>query len=391
MSNDNPTPAKPWYNRLNSKWIGWIVSAILVPILIALLTRQPLPTPPPPPDEPIIVQQTGDNGTDERQIQQAIATGRKVYTTGWHRDPAAVAAVQGTLPFRVFADTPAGQVHDLPPSVYLWQAYAQLPIRGPPSKDQRAVGSCVSFGTNNAIERTIAAAIANGARLEFKLLAEEVTYGGSRVEVGGGRIRGDGSTGAWAAQFVQKWGVVSREQHGRHDLREYNEARCREFGRTGVPDELETLAREHPVKAITRVGNWFEAKQALASGYGLAVCSNQGFTMRRDANGVAQPSGSWAHCMCIDGYHSEGSREYAHIENSWGPDAHTGPVGWGNPPTSGFWIEARVAERMIVNGGDTWAFSDVQGFPARRLDWFIERKRPTPRERFAGPVFALGL
>lgn len=388
-----PDEPKPWYKRISKPWqnfITAIVTAVITWLLTWLFTgqRPPAPPLPQPPDEPLIIQMTGDNGDADQQVAQALATGRTVYTTGWHEDPAAVAAVSQTLPFRVFADTPAGKVQELPDHVYLWKAYANLPIRGPRSKNQGSVGSCVSFGTNNAIERTVAASIANGSRLEFKLLAEEVTYGGSRVEVGGGRIRGDGSVGAWAAQFVQKWGIVAREQHGSHDLREYNESRCRTWGRTGVPAELETLAREHPVRDITRVSTWQEAKQALASGYGIAVCSNQGFTMRRDSRGVAHPSGSWAHCMCLDGYHVDSDgREYGHIENSWGPSAHSGPVGWGDPPPSGFWAESRVIERML-RAGDSWAFSDVKGFPAKKMDWFI-RDSGRRRDRFARPLFAL--
>ena len=42
------------------------------------------------------------------------------------------------------------------------------------------------------------------------MLSPEVIYGGSRVEIGGGRIRGDGSIGAWAARWVRDYGVVPR-------------------------------------------------------------------------------------------------------------------------------------------------------------------------------------
>lgn len=304
---------------------------------------------------------------------------------GWVKDPVAVEQVSSTLRFKVFGDTPAGQnAAALPKSVYLWDVYRKVDPAGPPCKNQGQVGSCVSFGTNNAILRSMACDIVIGGRaFELKDIAEEVTYAGSRVEIGGGRLRGgDGSVGAWAAQFVQKYGVVAREVHGQYDLSKYDQARCRAWGASGVPAELEAVAREHPVQEITRITSWEEAKKALSQGYGIAICSSQGFRMTRDARGVAQASGTWQHCMCLDGYHTEGTAEFGHIENSWGPDTHKGPVGWGNPSTAGFWADASVVERMIRDGGDTWAFSSVKGFPARDSDWFV-RLAPVRLERIA--------
>ena len=295
---------------------------------------------------------------------------------GWVEDRAAVQAVAATLPFKVFGDTPAGQAADeLPKAVYLWHAYRSISGVNPPPKDQNPIGSCVSFGTNTAIERTMAVEIAiKKEREEFHFIAEEVTYAGSRVEIGGGRIGGDGSVGAWAAQFVQKWGVVSREKHLTYDLSKYDPNRCRAWGRSGVPDDLEPLAREHPVKDITQIKSWADAKRALANGYGIAICSNQGFAMQRDARGVCRASGSWAHCMALDGYHTDtDGREYGHIENSWGANAHTGPVGWGEPSTAGFWAESSTIDRMLKQD-DSWAFSAVKGFPRakRVIDWFVQ-------------------
>ena len=107
----------------------------------------------------------------------------------------------------------------------------------------------------------------------------------------------------------------------------------------------------------------------LASGYGIAVCSAQGFSMRRDARGVAAPSGTWNHCMCLDGYAVlPGGEEFGHLVNSWGPDTHTGPVGWGEPGTEGFWADAGAVAGMLA-AGDSWAFSHLQGFPAQKIDW----------------------
>jgi hypothetical protein len=65
-----------------------------------------------------------------------------------------------------------------------------------------------------------------------------------------------------------------------------------------------------------------------------------------------------------------GKRPGAFIQNSWGPSAHTGPLGAGDPPTGGFWADAEAVEKML-KAGDSWAFSSVVGFPARVIPWFI--------------------
>lgn len=313
---------------------------------------------------------------------------------GWVEDPAAVAEVVSGLEFKTFGDTPAGKVvqGDLPKNVYLWQNHKKLTGQNPPSKNQGQVGSCVSFGTNTAVERTYATEIALRGGQEFRFFVEEVTYGGSRVEVGGGRLRGDGSVGAWAADFVKKWGMVARGVHGQHDLTAYSESLARRYGSSGVPDDLERVAKEHPVQDVTTVRDWAQAKQALASGYAIAICSNQGFSSQRDANGVCKASGSWAHCMALDGYHVEaGGQEYGHIENSWGTGYHKGPLGWGDPPPSGFWAASGTIDRML-RGGDSWAFASVKGWPARNkdFDWYVRvPRREVPHATAREVFFAL--
>ena len=295
---------------------------------------------------------------------------------GWVHDPAAIEAVAAALPVPEFRATEAYTApYTGPDDVFLWDACRKVTGDLLPPRDQKGVGSCVSFGTASAIEHLICVQIATGERAEFRELAQEVIYGGSRVEVGGGKIGGDGSVGAWAAKFVQDWGVVARGVHGSHDLTRYDEGRCREYGRRGVPPDLETLAREHPVKTVANVKSWDECRAAVRNGYPVAVCSTQGFTMARDADGFCRPQGSWPHCMAIVGVKGK-PREGAFILNSWGGSAHTGPTGAGNPSPAGFWAEAAVVDRMLKQG-DSWAFSGFVGFPARKLDWYAGR-RPRP-------------
>ena len=293
------------------------------------------------------------------------------YIPGWVNDPVAVQSVLSCQAFPYFSQTPAGQVDtwDLPSDVFLWQAREKLTGQPWPSRNQGSVGSCVSFGTAAAVEASMAWEILLGDLEDVVDLCQEAIYGLSRVEIGGGRIGGDGSIGAWAAEAVKQYGLIKRGKIGSYDLSSYSESLCRRWGDKGLPDDLEPEAKLHLVKGISLVSSWEECKKALAQGYGIAVCSDRGFSMRRDSDGFASPSGSWAHCMAILGYQT-GKREGGWICNSWGADAHSGPRGAGDPPPCGFWSEANTIDKMLRQQ-DSWAFSLVNGWPKRQFVWYI--------------------
>lgn len=293
------------------------------------------------------------------------------YFPGWVDDPDAVSAVAMAQPLPVFNMTPAAEVpeKDLPENVFLWKTYEQATGKPWPIRNQGQIGSCVSFGTVAAIEATLAAQKVAGSNTSVPDLVQEEIYGGARVEIGKKQLRGDGAVGAWGAQCAKQYGVINRGIHGSYDLTAYDVKRCREWGASGIPDDLEPACREHLVQAVTLVRSWDEARKALASGYGISVASSRGFKMARDRDGFCAPSGTWMHCMAIIGYRG-GNRPGGFIVNSWGGDAHTGPIGDGNGPKSGFWAEDSVIDYMLRQG-DSWAFSGVSGFPARRLDWVV--------------------
>jgi len=308
-----------------------------------------------------------------------VETDNGKYATGWNDEPEEVLTVSETLDFKTFSATPAGQIdtNDLPKHVFMWEAHQVIFGELPPIKNQGSIGSCVGFGTNTAAERTLAVQIAfKNHNQKLHMLSEEVTYGGSRVQIGGGRIRGDGSVGAWAAKFGIDYGFVARKKYDNYDLTNYSQSLCRQFGSSGVPISLQKIARESPIKETTKVTKWEDAKKAMAQGYGIAICSNVGFSgMKRDSRGVIEPKGNWNHCMALDGYYTdEFGNEFGHIENSWGGNAHTGPVGFGDPSISGFWARSDVINRMLSQG-DSWAFSQFEGFPANKIDWLILNER----------------
>lgn len=296
------------------------------------------------------------------------------YLPGWVDDQSAVELVAMEQPAPFWALTPAGSVpmESLPSEVYLWKSWEKVRAVPFPNRSQGKVGSCVSFGCCTAIEVTAACEILAGEAEESRDLVQEVVYAGSRVEIGNGRFSSDGSIGAWAAEYVRRYGVLDRGLHGTYDLSQYSETRCKAWGAPGkgVPDDLEPAIRKYPVKSVTLVKTWEGCKQALAQGYAVSVASTQGFRYQRDADGICAPSGKWAHQMAIIGYATIKGKECGFVMNSWGPQAHTGPLGPGEPPVGGFYAEADVLGKML-GMGDSWAYSGVSGFPARRFSWFI--------------------
>lgn len=308
---------------------------------------------------------------------------------GWVHRPENIAAIRAALPQPDFAATEAGRAeYSGPEDVFLWDACRHVTGDLLPPRDQGSVGACVGFGTASAIEHLLCVQIAAGQGGTFRDLAPEIIYAGSRHEIGNDAIRGDGSVGAWAARFVHDYGVLPRDRYRNLDLTRYNERLCRSLGRTGVPDHLEPITRQHPVRTIANVRSFDECRAAIRNGYPLIVCSDQGFLLDRDAEGFAIPHGTWMHCFAIVGI-CGGERPGAFLLNSWGASAHAGPRGRGSPSPAGFWVDAAVVDRMLRQG-DSWAFSQVQGFPARPQVRSVLSRLQNPRQ-FEYPLAGAGI
>jgi len=339
-------------NENQKTWVRWFVLLIvaLIPTVIALVQGKPAPNPdiPPPPDF--------------------------VPSFGWTPEPAEVEKSVARMQAPDFKNTPAGKVvMQGEPETLLYRAvrkHGGFAGNKYPNKNQKSVGSCVGFGFMHGAQIAQATAISAGEANEWKDVAPEPIYAGSRIDIGGGGIQGDGSVGAWAAEYLGKFGFVSAEKHGPYDLTEYSESRCRTWGSQGNPAAITALAKEHPFKSVARVKSVAEARKAIAQGYPIAVCSDVGFAgMRRDSQGFIRRSGVWAHCMCFIGIR-DGARPGVLCLNSWGDTAHTGPVYPEDMPVAAFWIDDNTVDQMLRQN-DSFALSGVVGFPARELDWFI--------------------
>lgn len=294
---------------------------------------------------------------------------------GWNRDDGKVAAVMATLPkggkFKDVAPHLMLGVKDVKQDALLYKAWEKVCGQIPPAHNQEQVGCCVSEGYATGVELLSAVEIGmKGDAEEYKTVSHSAIYGLARAR---GHMLGnqDGLVGAYAADSVQKDGVVSCEEAG-----ETNQSAgyAKSWGRTGVPSKIRDVAKQRTVKTVAQVNSADEVRAALTNGYPVPVCSDQGFSMTRDGSGRCRPQGTWNHCMCIVGYRAD--KDQFCIAQSWGDNTPSGPTDLGQPNYS-FWVDSNVIQHM-VSQGDTFALSNFDGWPAQKIDWFA-MNRPMPR------------
>ena len=232
-----------------------------------------------------------------------------------------------------------------------------------PYNERQTTGDCVSHGTRNAcdVSRAVEIHLNNEKESWIARGATEAIYG----------ARGHGGQGmscSRAATFVSQSGgiVVRKNYHGIADFSKYNGNLGANWGTKGLPDPVIDLANDHQIKTTSLVQTIEEARDALANGYGLAVCSNFGFSNKRDKKGISSPSGSWAHCMAWIACDDTGSEPLFLVQNSWGKWNDGGHPEWGQIPDGSFLIRGSVAGEMLAQNG-SYAFSNFDGFPVQKL------------------------
>lgn len=368
MSTEQPKPARPW-----GRWLR--LAAVVLPALISgLATHEGCP-------KTVEVLKTV-----EKRVEVAAPTLDEFEhpATGWVLDPEQIAENLDPLKTLHFADTPAGKAAKGDEDVFLYRLVRKAANRAAPwypNINQGSVGCCVGAASKHGSDAVQAGAIAQGARFDWKPVSAEVIYAGSRIDVGRGQIRGDGSLGRWACEYLRaKGGMVPMEKVGQYDLTTFSAARAREWGSRGVPAEVSAVAKQHPVSGAALVKSAADVERAIGQLYPVVVCSDVGFddasgrVGSRDAQGFIKPRGTWPHAMCFIGWRN-GDRPGALCLNSWGDSAHGGPVWPEDAPRAAFWVDAAVVDRMVKQG-DSFALSGVQGFPSRKVnvDWFVNNR-----------------
>lgn len=233
--------------------------------------------------------------------------------------------------------------------------------------NQGECGSCVAHGAALACDLLMATEIVNGRARKPSGRTDPMTiYWGSRNEIGGGKLFGEGSIGVWAAKYLQTYGALEQRKYEAFDLTRYSPSVCcGSNAYKGVPDALEPVAKKFPVRKYAQVKSFEEAVAALAAGYPVTIASSQGFLMTLDENGFGTPHGTWNHQQLIVGYGLT-PEPYLDIANSWAACYRGGPPGW-NPAVMR--VRKAVVNPMLREG-DSWALSDHATFaPKAGLDF----------------------
>ena len=252
----------------------------------------------------------------------------------------------------------------------LTHAYDELGI--PWENQLQTHGTCVGFGASKGVQLLDAIdCIKNGGAFGG-LQAVEVNYAGSRVQIGGGKIRGDGSTGIWMARWLMEFGSIIRDNYGQHDLTTHSPRRARAWGKAGVPDTLLPECREHPVQTALNVdGGYDQAIDLMANGYPIMVCSGIGFSPQMDSAGFLNPAEQWQHCMTAIGFDDASRRPGVCILNHWPMNFYQN---WKEhdlgTPEGAFWVDKRVFNQML-GYGDSYALSNYTSYREDPLDFIL--------------------
>ncbi len=218
----------------------------------------------------------------------------------------------------------------------------------------------------------------------------EMIYAGSRVEVGQNVMDGrQGAWGVWGARYLKQYGVLHRKEYNDGDgntidLRGYHPRRSRKYRDVGVPDWLESIAREHPVQEITNVQTGQEALDAVCAGQPVLMCSSYAFHDTRDAKGFAEPYLSfterrrrgwrwvnvrlrvqWWHAMILTGAVLEGGRIGGTIQNSHA-NWNSGPRPNGMPVGS-FNVDLRHLHTMVTDWFECYALASYKGHESKKM------------------------
>lgn len=229
---------------------------------------------------------------------------------------------------------------------------------------RQQTGDCVAAGLAQAGARLQVAEIAALYQEELlKLWHVPFIYGISRVQIGGGQIPGPGSTGAWGAAAVRRYGVLFASDP---DVPKYSGRLSDQWGeRPGPPEKFQAIAKDNPVRSTAQLSTLEQVRHALCNYYPVTIASSQGFKMRpeeREGFHVFIPSGSWSHQMSLLAWMDQPFKA-AYRLNSWGPDAHGTPLN--QEPPGGAWCTADCLELELRSShSELFAYSKFEGFPS---------------------------
>lgn len=246
-------------------------------------------------------------------------------------------------------------------------------------RDQGSSDDCVGQAVATAIDiRTATQSLEGPYRVpQFKVDASSI-YGLSRIEIGNTKWKA-GSKVSWGLEAVSEYGVLYRKNYlyAGYDLSKYDPKKSLEWGKNGLPDTLEKIAKFNPLISYYPVRSYEEVRDAIVAGYPVVVGSNVGFYKsywqpkkgERDRHGFSQRRGVWKHAMVFVGIDDK-NKKGACCLNSWGSKWVTGPTRL-NQPKGSFWVHPQTVDIMVKQGA-AYAIVEIQstldyGLRANRL------------------------
>lgn len=156
-------------------------------------------------------------------------------------------------------------------------------------------------------------------------------YAGSRVEIGKQPGTWQGSVGSWAADWLQKYGVVLLEEMGLSDDPKNSKAWLATLAkdealalrwtnsRTGVPAEMEAFAKLRAVQHAPLVQTVAEVRAALSNLSPINLCGQVHPSQDLDSRGVSKRlTRGGGHSTGIIGMHFDGKEWwYDHLQSWW--------------------------------------------------------------------------
>jgi len=279
-------------------------------------------------------------------------------------------------------EMPALQImgEDKPPEkIALWKALAM--VNATLAFILQSTGSCVgaSAGYVKHLVQAVDIALRNQAE-EFHPIWWLHSYGIGRW-IAGFTKKGSGSYGSAQARADREFGTFRADESG---LESYtargmwmqidDNVELKWSDGDDIPKQWVDLGKGHRLEVhVSPVKSPDDGVRTLATLSPLIMASMFGTkTIRRRGGSnpvnIAEPDGSWAHQMAVDGYwfHPELGLIF-HVQNNWGDDAHPAPAD--DSPPGGFWITEKTFKGICDERyAEIYGYAGINGFKVPEVD-----------------------
>ena len=232
-------------------------------------------------------------------------------------------------------------------------------------------GDCVAAGLAGAIQKLqVLELVMDGQEEEFREVFVPWIYGVSRNQIGGGKLRGDGSTGAWGARAVNEYGVLFCDDVGVPSYGKSNNCTSDDWGHRrnrgqisgAVYGKFEPVAFDNKV-AVVRATSVDQMIELMDAGYQLTIASYRGFkvTEYKGFHVYRRAVKDWGHQMHITDLTRDPFVAF-YRRNQWG-DSHAKPLNGESP--GGAWNLAEDVEDELRRGGvEVYGYRNLSGSPS---------------------------